>query len=53
MVGALAQVYRDHARATAAQQSQARAALEAEPLVQGLMDALDARVIDGSAARSA
>lgn len=43
---------RRQARAVAAQQSQARAALEAEPLVQGLMDALDARVIDGSAAPS-
>jgi DNA polymerase-3 subunit gamma/tau len=44
---------RQQARAAAAQQSQARAALEAEPLVQGLMEALDARVIDGSAAPSA
>ena len=44
---------RQQARAAAAQQSQARAALEAEPLVQGLMDALDARVVDGSAAPSA
>ncbi|GAB4356262.1 MAG: hypothetical protein Kow0073_13790 [Immundisolibacter sp.] len=40
---------RQQARAAAARQSQARAALEAEPLVQGLMSALDARVIDGSA----
>ena len=44
---------RQQARAAAARQSQARAALEAEPLVQGLMDTLDARLIDGSAAPSA
>ncbi len=38
------------ARAVAARQAQARAALESDPVVSGLIDTLDARIIDGSAA---
>ena len=36
------------ARAAAERQAQARATLESDPLVRGLMDTLDARIIDGS-----
>ena len=37
------------ARADAARAAQARAALEADPTVRGLMQTLDARLVDGSA----
>ena len=37
------------ARAAAERQAQSRATLESDPLVRGLMDTLDARIIDGSA----
>ncbi len=37
------------ARAAAERQARARATLESDPLVRGLMDTLDARIIDGSA----
>ena len=36
------------ARAAAERQAQARSTLESNPLVRGLMDTLDARIIDGS-----
>ncbi len=39
---------RQSARAAAQRQSQFRATLESNPLVRGLMDTLDARIIDGS-----
>lgn len=38
------------ARAAAERQAQARGTLESNPLVRGLMDTLDARIIDGSEA---
>ena len=40
---------RQSARAAAQRQAQDRATLESNPLVRGLMDTLDARIIDGSA----
>jgi len=39
---------RQSARAAAERQSQSRATLESNPLVRGLIDTLDARIIDGS-----
>jgi DNA polymerase-3 subunit gamma/tau len=38
------------ARAAAERQAQARTTLESNPLVRGLLDTLDARIIDGSEA---
>jgi hypothetical protein len=38
------------ARAAAERQTQARSTLESDPVVRGLMDTLDARIIDGSEA---
>jgi DNA polymerase-3 subunit gamma/tau len=40
---------RQSARSAAQRQAQDRATLESNPLVRGLMDTLDARIIDGSA----
>lgn len=40
---------RQSARAATERQAQDRATLESDPMVRGLMDTLDARIIDGSA----
>jgi len=44
---------RQSARAAAEQQAQSRATLESNPLVRGLMDTLDARIVDGSESSAA